>query len=165
MKDFSTPKGQIRLYNVMFPVWMFFMLPTPLWLFILPFNFAVDSLVELLAMKKYGYEDKTKVWKRSILPVWIIGFLCDFIGSILVFGVYMLLDEVLTFNELHTPPFEQLIVLPGVVLAGVLIYFLNRRFSFRKTGLTAEQIHKLSLALAIFTAPYTMLIPLRWIYW
>lgn len=51
------------------------------------------------------------------------------------------------------------------ILAGVLIYFLNRKFAFRKTGLAPEQIHRLALSLAIFTAPYTMLIPISWIYY
>ena len=55
-------------------------------------------------------------------------------------------------------------MLPGIAVAGMLIYLLNRRFSFRRTALTAEQIHRLSLALAVFTAPYTMLIPSEWIY-
>ena len=52
------------------------------------------------------------------------------------------------------------LVLALAALAGLLIYWFNRRLSFRRTGLPAQTIHKLCLALAVATAPYTMLIPL-----
>ena len=61
-------------------------------------------------------------------------------------------------------PYGQLLVLPGIALAGVFIYLLNRQFSFEKCGLDGETIRKLSLALAVFTAPYTMLWPIEWMY-
>ena len=57
-------------------------------------------------------------------------------------------------------PGATLYALPGVALAGVLLYWLNRLLSFRKTGLEKRQLHKLCLAIALFTAPYLMLIPL-----
>ena len=53
-----------------------------------------------------------------------------------------------------------LILCLAIALAGLLIYWFNRRLSFRRTGLPAQTIHKLCLALAVATAPYTMLIPL-----
>ena len=52
------------------------------------------------------------------------------------------------------------ITIPGVILAGVLIYFLNLKFSFKKTDLEPAQIRFLSLMLALFTAPYTMMLPI-----
>ena len=61
-------------------------------------------------------------------------------------------------------PYGQLLVLPGIALAGVFIYLLNRHFPFGKCGLEAETIRKLSLALALFTAPYSMLWPIEWMY-
>jgi hypothetical protein len=53
-----------------------------------------------------------------------------------------------------------LLAIPGVVLSGVLIYLLDRRYAFAKCLSNERQIHELSLALAFFTAPYAMLIPL-----
>jgi len=44
-------KGQTKLYNVLFPIWMFYFLPTVVWLILLPGNFLIDSLVLLAAMK------------------------------------------------------------------------------------------------------------------
>ena len=144
-------ENSVRLYNVMFPIWLLMMLPA-IWLVILPANFVVDSLVVLITLACLHYEGKKEVWKKSILRVWIIGFVSDMIGAALILGIYSLLVSVVDW-EIHRPPLEQIITIPGIALAGVLIYFLNRKLSFRKTSLDAAQIHKISWALAIATAP------------
>ena len=148
----------VRLYNVMFPIWFFFLYP-PVWLLILPVNFLVDSLVVLLSAKGQKLEAPKTLWKQHILPVWGIGFLSDLIGAGLTFGLYLLFADLLDLN-VHLFPGATLISIPGTILAGVLIYFLNRKLTFRKSQLDPVAIHKLCLHLAIFTAPYTMLIPL-----
>lgn len=154
-------KKETRLYNVMFPIWFFWLFPTPLWLFILPVNFAVDSLVLYLAMRWQGLQSKLEIWKKSIWKIWVVGFLSDFIGALLIFGLYYLFAEVFSVSwNLILFPGTTLLSLPGAALAGVLIYFLNRKFSFTKCGLDPAQVHKLCLALAVFTAPYAMLIPI-----
>ena len=151
-------KKEVRLYNVMFPIWFFFIWPTPLWLIILPVNFAVDSLVLWFAARKKQIQEK--LWKQSILKIWIIGFLSDLLGAGLIFALMMGIEAAgLGWDIFHFPG-TTLLSLPGVLLAGLLIYWLNRRFSFRKSNLTTEEIRYLCLALAIFTAPYAMLIPL-----
>lgn len=80
----------------------------------------------------------------------------------LIFVLMLVSDWLkLPFNLILFPA-TTIIAIPGVLLAGVLIFFLNKRFSFQKLQdeLSGEQIHKLCLALAIFTAPYAMFIPL-----
>lgn len=156
-------KRQLRLYNVLFPIWMLFLWPG-VWLILLPGNFLIDSLVLLLAMSALGYAGRKAVWKSAILKVWGVGFAADLVGAGITLGLMLLLDRLVPQWNTFLFPGGQLLVLPGIVIAGVLIYLLNRRFSFRRTALTAEQIHRLSLALAVFTAPYTMLIPSEWIY-
>lgn len=136
---------------------MFFIIPTWLWLIILPVNFAVDSIVLILAACYYKLENKLSLWKKSILKIWIIGFLCDFAGAVLSL-VILMLSSLFNFDVGYYRDF--LVAIPGVIFSGVLIYFANRWLSFRKTGLDSVSVHKLSLALAVFTAPYTMLIPL-----
>lgn len=153
-------KREIKLYNVLFPIWMFYLLPTAAWLIILPGNFLIDSLVLLAAMAIFHYGNKKAVWKRSILRIWGIGFLSDLLGAALTFPLMLLFDSYDTFLF----PGGQLIVLPGIALAGVLIYALNKCISFKNCGLEPGQIRRLSLALAIFTAPYTMLWPVEWLY-
>lgn len=166
-------KKQVRLYNVLFPIWTFYFPPVIFslvqysWAFrlivlaVLAGNFAIDSLVLCLAMKRQGLENKRQTWKRSIWKIWGIGFLCDFIGALLILGLYFLLNDVLRVSwSLVLFPGTTLISLPGVVLAGVLIYLFNRKFAFTKCGLDPAQVHKIALALAVFTAPYTMMIPI-----
>lgn len=148
----------VRLYNVMFPIWFFIFLPS-MWLLILPVNFLVDSLVLLLSARRQGLEDRKDLWKRHILPVWGMGFLCDLLGAGLIFGLYYLLADISPLN-LHLFPGTTLVSIPGVVLAGLLIYFLNKKLTFRRSTLDPLAVHRLCLHLAIFTAPYTMLIPL-----
>lgn len=152
-------KKNIRLYNVMFPIWFLFLMPSYLHLLILPINFLVDSLVLFLGARHQKLENRGKLWKKSILRIWIIGFICDILGALLIAALYFALCEIPQWNLVLFPG-TTLISLPGVALAGVLIYFCNRKISFQKTDLTPEAIHKLSLLLAIATAPYTMLIPL-----
>ena len=154
----------IRLYNVMFPIWFFFFLP-PIWLVMLPVNFGVDTLVLMLSARKQQVEDRKALWKKHILPVWGIGFLSDLIGAGLVFLIYLVVAESPLVDTWMNPvlfPGTTIISIPGVVLAGVMIYILNKKLTFRKSALDPAVIHKLCLHLAIFTAPYTMLIPLYW---
>jgi len=153
------------LLNVLFPIWFFFLVPTWLWLILLPANFAIDSLVLWLAGKWQKVEDLKALWKKSILWVWIIGFASDFVGALASFGFMWLWDVVLdSFVTLHINwILEQTLTgIPGVIVAGLLIYFLNKAFSFRKAGHEKDRIERICKALAIATAPYTMLIPLYW---
>ena len=152
----------IRLYNIMFPIWFLFFFPL-LWLVILPVNFGVDSLVLMLSAKKQGMEERKAFWKKHILPVWGIGFLSDLIGAALLFPIFLLIGESPLVDTFLNPvlfPGSVITAVPGVILAGFMIYILNKKLTFRKSELDPVFIHKLCLHLAIFTAPYTMLIPL-----
>ena len=152
----------IRLYNIMFPIWFLFFFPL-LWLVILPVNFGVDSLVLMLSARKQGVEDRKALWKKHILPVWGIGFLSDLIGAALLIPIYLLIVESPLVDTFLNPvlfPGSVITAIPGVILAGFMIYILNKKLTFRKSELEPAFIHRLCLHLAIFTAPYTMLIPL-----
>lgn len=158
-------KKEVKLYNVLFPVWMLYIFPI-FWVVILPANFVVDSAVLLLTMTALKIDGRFSVYKQTILRVWGIGFLSDILGAAPLFllTVFDLLPDSATLMNLHGKPMELLTMLPPILLAGILIYFLNRRFSFRKTDLSAAQIHRLSFTLAIVTAPWTMLIPTGFLY-
>ena len=153
-------KHGIRLYNVLFPAWMFYLFPSWLWLFILPANFAVDSLVLCLAMRRLGIAGRREIWGKSIIRIWAFGFLSDFLGALLTLGLMLLIDAFHLSWDIYLFPGTTLLAIPGVVLSGVLIYLLDRRYAFAKCLSDERQIHELSLALAFFTAPYAMLIPL-----
>lgn len=38
-------KQSITLYNILFPIWILVWIPSPLWLLLVPLNFAIDYLV------------------------------------------------------------------------------------------------------------------------
>lgn len=153
-------KHKVRLYNVLFPAWMFYLFPTGLWLIILPANFAIDSVVLWIAMRRLKIAGQRDIWKRSILRIWGIGFLSDILGALLTLGLFLLVDAAHLSWDIYLFPGTTLFAIPGVILAGILIYVLNKRYSFTNCALDNQQIHNLSLTLAFFTAPYAMLIPL-----
>ena len=148
-------KKNVKLYNVLFPVWFLMTLPTLLWWIVIPGNFLVDSLVLFLAMKVLKIEARWEFYRRHIVPVFLLGFLADILASIPMWaGVFLELGGPLADSPVLT--------VPGVILAGVLIYVFDYFVSFRKLDQPLRK--KLALTFAIATAPYTYLIPSQWIY-
>lgn len=163
MREIKNKKQAVRLYNIVFlPLWTWLLFPA-FWRLGLPANFLIDSLVLAAAMMLLHYQNKFIVWRKSILKIWLIGFGADLAGAFLIYAIVGAISNWLGGLNIEQPPLEQLTALPGVVLAGILIYFLNRLFSFKKTELEPAQIRKLSLILAAATAPYAMLIPTSWL--
>ena len=129
--------NSVRLYNVMFPIWFLFFFPV-LWLVMLPVNFGVDSLVLMLSAKKQQVEDRKALWKKHILPVWGIGFLSDLIGAAVLIPLYLLIVESPLVDSFLNPvyfPGSIITAIPGVIVAGFMIYILNRKLTFRKSTL------------------------------
>ena len=146
-------KQEIRLYNILFPIWMLMLIPTA-WVAVLPINFIVDSLVLIIAAKKIGIFEKG-MYKKHILKVWIFGFVADLIGAAALLGAMYIFEDVYQGDEL-------IITLPAMLVAAVMIFVLNYRFSF--SDIDKRSRLKMALSFAIITAPYTFLIPISWIY-
>lgn len=144
---------EIRLYNVLFPIWMLLIIPTA-WIAVLPANFIVDSLVLLITAKKIGILEKG-IYKKHILRVWIFGFIADLIGAGILLGSLYIFEDFFRGDEL-------IITLPAMLVSAVMIFLFNYRFSFSELDKGARL--RMALSFAIFTAPYTFLIPLNWIY-
>ena len=64
-------KKYVKLYNVLFPVWMLMTLPV-IWWIVIPGNFVIDSLVLGIAMKVLKLEDRWEFYRRHIIPVFPI---------------------------------------------------------------------------------------------
>ena len=162
-----------RLYNIILPIWLLVWWPSWLWLLLIPANYLIDYLVTYLSMKKLGIEDCKEKTMTHSWKVCLIGFLSDFVGAAFLLGVLYLVDIVLP-NEmgeaiaygLSWKPnvYSILIILIAIAISGVLIYVLNRRMLKKDPDLSPEQIRKIALNLAIFTAPYLFLIPSSLIY-
>lgn len=164
-----------RLYNVIFPIWLLWLLPV-VWLIVLPANFLVDALVLWLGMKGLRLAQPREVIKRSILRVWLFGFLSDLTGSAMLYAAvavelpgsvgrwwYENMTNAITLNPFENV-FAFLFVSVCVAVAGVLIYLFNAKFAFKKTDLAEVQRKKLARLLAFATAPYLYLLPTIWFY-
>lgn len=146
-------KKDIKLYNALFPLWMLLLFPVT-WLVVLPGNFIIDSLVLLISMYVFKICEKKEFYKKSILKVFLIGIFSDVIGSL-----YMLIN---VFLEVGNMADEWYITVPGIIISAVLIFVLNYHITFRNTDKRTRLL--LSLIFAIVTAPYTFLVPSRWLY-
>ncbi len=169
-------KKSTRLYNVMFPIWLLILFPIS-WIAVIPMNLLIDFLVMFITLRILKTGHTRLAIKKSLLPVWLFGFLSDFIGvgilfSSYLFGIIPVLSESDLYNDilgaLAMNPFENIWALLWTLLAtaasGVMIYILNRFVSFRKLPLENKEKNILALSLAIFTAPYLFLLPTQIFY-
>lgn len=148
-------KKQIKLYNVLFPVWMLMLFPQ-MWLIVLPGNFLIDSLVLIASMYILKIGEKRDFYKRSVLKIFLFGLLADFVGAVYMFVMAYCL-------ELGVMGDEWYLTVPGILISMVCIFLLNYFVTFGK----ADKVLRLRLALifAVITAPYTFLIPTSWLYY
>lgn len=165
-------KKQIKLYNVIFPVWLLLIFPLT-WIVVIPFNFMIDLAVIVIVMKLLKMKDVKLYVRKSIWKVVAFGFLADIIG-----GIFMVLPNFLDpfmsdiisvwvyrhlIRAVMYDPFRSvwgfLYVVVCMAISAVCIYFFNFKFSFNNTDIAPIEKKKIALALAIFTAPYLFLVP------
>ncbi|MDD5935748.1 MAG: hypothetical protein PUC65_09340 [Clostridiales bacterium] len=131
----------------------------------------IVSIVLYASLKNIGYPDPPLIWRKSIIWNTLYGF----ISYLMICGLFLLAHFVPEETSagawilehiaipLDTNPFSSAIsilyVLICLLLCGLTVYFANRHLSFRKTDLTDEQKHKVSLCLAVFSAPFIALFP------
>ena len=172
-------KKGTRLYNVIFPIWLLIAFPVT-WLsfIILPANFAIDFLVVFLTLKFLGIENRKEISKKVILKVWVMGFVADIVGAVLMFVTACMIEtknkafddwwyENITNSACYNPfenIFAFLFVTIFVALVGFLIYEINLRWSLKKADLPFEHKKRVALNLALFTAPYLFYLPTMWFY-
>lgn len=166
-------KKEIRLYNIIFPVWMLILIPV-LWIALLPLNFIVDSIILLIALKfVIKTTDIKSIYKKTIFKIWTFGFLSDIVGAFILLYAsqmpfrntdndYVYKLDALNWNAFNNP-YAFTYMLLAVIISGVLIYIFNYKISFNEAGLDKLDKIKVSLFLAILTAPYTFFIPAEWI--
>lgn len=163
-------KREIRLYNLILPVWLLFILPQ-VWLVILPGNLAVDCLVLFLALLLLKRPDKRALMKPLWWRFWWRGFAADFLGVLWLLLGWLLVSFVKADSWLfrsmefimHNPfghPLAFLWTLIAVAIAGYFVY----RFDLRCMGqcspaLSPAERRRIALSMAIFTAPWTFFIP------
>lgn len=163
-------REDIKLNNLIFPIWMMWILP-PVALVALIGNFIIDSIVILLAFWLFKVVNSTgrtigQLYKKTILKVWVFGFLSDIIGAIILFVISLCTgsnNELL--EAISYDPFMSLssflIVFGAMLVAGYMIYVFNYYIVFNKI-ITEKKIRfKVALTIAIVTIPWTYLIPTK----
>ena len=148
-------KKDIKLYNVLFPMWALFLLPES-WLLAVPGNFLIDSLALYAAMRCFRVEYRLEFFKDHILKVFLYGFLADFVAAGVMWAAVLLFEVGGAMGD------SLLLTVPGVVLAAGLIWVFNYCFTFRICEKPLRR--KLALFFAIATAPYTFLVPSSLLY-
>ncbi|WP_317380349.1 hypothetical protein [uncultured Intestinimonas sp.] len=164
-------KRPVKLYNVLFPIWVLYFFPQ-VWIITLPGNLLIDCAVLLLTLTALRHAGKKAVLRQLWWKFWLLGFLADFIGAAALVGLWVplsFLDEGggvwsdIT-RAFFTTPFRSLpallFTLAGVALAGICIYFFDRRAMRGCVLLTNREKGRIALTMAVFTAPWTFLIPL-----
>lgn len=165
-------KGNIKIYNMIFPIWILWLVPIT-WLIVLPGNFIIDSAVILIALKLLKIDGKKEIYKKTILKIWIFGFISDFIGTAI-----MIISGLIKFNRsevmrdwwyknIEMPvfynPFQSvygfLWVTLALIITSVFIYIFNYKISFKNLDIEEKHKKKLALYLAIFTAPILFYLP------
>ena len=169
-------KKNEKLYNVIFPIWLLWLIPTT-WIIVLPANFVIDLLVVVLTLKHLKVSDVRQHAKKVILRVWIMGFVADFIGTFA-----MLLSNLIDFenralrdwwyenitNAVSYNPFQSVFaflwVTICILLTAFFIYLFNCKWCLKKAELEDGQRKKVALLLAVFTAPYLFYLPTQWFF-
>lgn len=157
-----------KLYNLILPLWLLWMMPSLLWLFTLPANFIVDLTVSAVALRLSGAREIKKALKTSIVQTWLWGFAADFAGAAMMlapelarsfcdggpFRVWLdCLARDLTVNPAGSLS-SMLWTLASIALSAFVIYRKNYNVCFRRAELTDKQRRCASLALAAVTAPW-----------
>lgn len=160
-------KKQTRVYNLLFPIWLIWLFPQVL-VFVIPGNLLIDCAVLFLALLALKHPQKGAVIKKLWWKFWLLGFAADGVGVAWMFLGWLLAipfedfwDDTLRYI-MHNPfghPLAFLWTLAGVALAGVCIYFFDKRAMGSCGLLDDRQRHAIALAMAVVTAPWLFFIP------
>lgn len=169
----------IKLYNVFFPIWFLLLFPVT-WIIAMPVNFVIDSIVILLSLKFLKIDDIYQKYKKVILKVFLFGFFSDFVGAIFLFlmstlvgmggeesGFFKWINNNIIDTIMRNPfsnIYSFILMTIAIMLAGLCIYYLNLKVSFKNVDMEEKDKKKLALYMAIFTAPYLFFAPSSVVY-
>lgn len=161
----------MKFYNIIFPVIFLIFFPI-LWVVILPANFLIDLMVIALTLWYLKVKEISKKLFPAIFRVWGFGFLADLIGAAVLVIIFIIISHIQNLQPLVTAiawnPYQDwracVLMASAAAVSGYLIYFFDCRWAFTKTDLSEEEKKKLSISLAVFTAPYILFIPTMLLY-
>ncbi|WP_136479662.1 hypothetical protein EPD62_003220 [Acetivibrio thermocellus] len=166
---------KITLYNIIFPIWFLLFLP-PVIIITLIGNFIIDSLVIMACFFVFrlgNIKNNLKTfYNKSILKVWIFGFLADIIGASILFLLGTTGNSLKLPNGLITginyDPFSHPVAVTTIIfsmlISAVFIFVFNYKFTFKKQIEDKKLRLKVVITIAIITMPWTFLLPTKWFY-
>lgn len=159
-----------RLYNIIFPLFFFFFIPfSYIWLAVVFGNLIIDCLILALCLKAVRPQKWKSSFRKCWWRIWLCGYGCDLIGTLFLLAIYLIpapTDQALFAiqNAIAYNPWSSvaalLCVCLAILIAGVAIYYFDSRILSKRTSLPVSACRRISLILAILTAPYLMLLPL-----
>jgi len=165
----------IKLYNVIFPIWFLLFFPPVVFVTLLG-NFIIDSLVVIACFYVYKLANQNinlkSFYKKSILKVWIFGFIADIIGAVLLLMIegsgstWGIPSKVITGIEFD--PFRStaavIIIIFVMLISAAFIFIFNYYNTFVKQIKNKKLRLKVAITIAIITIPWTFLLPTKWFY-
>ena len=160
----------VKLYNILLPLWLIIFLPSYLWLALIPLNYIIDRAV--LRWSLGGMPDKGLFCRKHTWKICLAGFLSDLAGSLILLGVSIPVSEISEKfydigHAIMFDPFSNLIglliVIASITVSAVCIYLLDK-WILGKEGLEPELVKRSAVRLALITAPYLYLFPSRLLY-
>ncbi|NLY77471.1 MAG: hypothetical protein GX080_05205 [Tissierellia bacterium] len=166
---------EIKLYNVIFPIWLLIFFP-PVIFIALAGNFLIDSLVLIASFYVYKLATNSNLktfYKKNIVKVWLFGFLADAIGAIILFLIVILGDYFELpyefFNAISYDPFSNyaavMVILFAMLVSALFIYLFNYKIVFKKVIEDTSARFKVAFTIALVTMPWTFLLPTKWFYY
>ena len=157
----SKNKNEIKLYNVICPIWFLMLMPSWQSLLIFPVNYIIDTAVTFFTLPKS--EKRWSFCKRHTWKVFIAGLATDLAGGLLLFPAVPVAGDTGDLNALddamiaiYGNPFSDYVALAvcsaAIIVAAFLTYLIDKRI-FLKAGLTIRQAKKSAIILAVITAP------------
>ncbi len=161
MKLFTPKNNEVRLYNIICPIWMLVIFPGT-WIPVLAGNFAIDTGLLLLFLKLRKHDNIKEKWKKSIVKVWLFGMLADIIGG----GIIVAVGAVASYNDgrssfsqaifgnIWRNPVAAALCVGCMLLSSLLIYLFDSKISFKKAIDDERERKILALLFAIVTMPW-----------
>lgn len=161
------------------PLYLFFVFFPGLWAMALVGNFIIDSILLIVIGFVVFKRFNGGFYKSAIIKAWLLGFASDFIGVAGLFIARLAVNpdyhaEKTVWDSIHNGlyyslylgnsfynPWSFLCTFGGIIIAATAIFLFDYFITFSKTELSKRQRIFSALAFAVFTAPYTFLIPIE----
>ena len=168
--------NNIKLYNLIFPSFLLFVFAPWLWIISLTGNFVIDSIIIIIISYIFFKKRKKDFYKETVFKVWALGFLADIIGLVYLMivslafeGDYYQGTDIIKLIQsgiylaVNHSPYDSIwsiaFLASGILISSIFIFLLNYRYSFNTDLFSKKQRIVASIVIAIFTAPYTLLLP------